>query len=80
MAWLYADFEAEGSDAERVAKLRLHLGEVSLEIGANLSIANRSRDNGPLVTYREGLIRRLHELDRVASAAGGGQFIKCRPV
>lgn len=56
MAWTYSDWvtKATGS-AERLSRLRLHLQEVTDQIGASYSLPGISMSKGELVAYADRL-------------------------
>ncbi len=81
MAYTYSAYEEEASDSARLTMLRQHISEVQAEIGANLKIEGRSRDNAPFVDYLTNVLRpRFTELRSSAAASTGGQFTKWRAV
>lgn len=73
MNWQYANYESEPDAASRLAMLRLHLAEVSLKIGPDVSQGDASRSSGSLAGYREQLARRLAELERRAAMRTAGR-------
>lgn len=65
MAWSYAEFEAEATNADRLSMLRQHLGEVSTAIANAYQLKGRSQDSTALVTYQTRLYERLRELEGI---------------
>lgn len=80
MAWTYHDFEEQGSASARLTRLNQHITEVRAEIGPNLGIAGRSRQNDVLNNYLTTLYARQKELSASAAAASGGLFTRGRPI
>ena len=70
MAWSYADYETESTDAARLTKLRQHIAEVEAAVGADTSAHGYSRSNSSLESKLTRLHQRRQELERsVGSSA-----------
>ena len=87
MAWTYADFESQPTNAAMLTRLRLHITEVSVEFGPDLSINDRSRSNQYLVDYLILLNKRREQLEGVVgvvidpdAARVRSSFVRARPV
>lgn len=65
MAWTYADYEEQSTDALRLARLRQHISEVSQAMGPSVSADGKSRDTGSLATYLGMLRDRRKELEAI---------------
>lgn len=76
MAYTYGDYESQSTDALRLARLRLHIAEVTQKISAATSGDGMSRDPSSLVTYMEQLQTRRRELESVTGNYGGISQIK----
>ncbi len=78
MAWAYADYESQASDADRLSRLRLHIDEVSAKISAAVSDGPASRSTDGLVNYLTTVLTpRRQELERrTASAAGRHSLVR----
>lgn len=78
MAWSYADFETQTTDADRLTRLRLHIAEVEAAIDADLSAMGRGVSHQTLNAKMDRLYRRRAELEALVSATTTGGFIRGR--
>jgi hypothetical protein len=77
MAWTYADYEEQPTDAARLARLRQHITEVGQQIQANRTSGDQKRENDALMEYLDRVLAaRRRELE--AAAANGGRFARGR--
>jgi hypothetical protein len=77
-AWQYADWRSMSSDAERLARLRLHIEEVTQKMGPDVSGGGMSVSSGNL----DGMLQRLEDEERSLASAvasqsgsGGGTYV-----
>lgn len=63
MAWTYSDWITQGGTTQRVARLRLHIQEVSEQLTAKMGHSGREFDPDLLRTYRKELMEELNRLD-----------------
>lgn len=86
MAWSYQDYESQSTNAARLTRLRLHIGEVSAYIGVDMSSAAGSVSHGGLTQYLQMLSKRRAELEQLTGAydsdspAATGTMVRIRPV
>lgn len=64
VAWTYHDYEEQTSDTARLTRLRLHIGEVSAAMTADVTADGKSRSAGNLRAYLADLQTRRRELER----------------
>lgn len=71
MNWTYSDWRSQGSAAARLARLRLHMQEVSDAIASAQSLAKdgASKSTHDYVGYLAELQREEHRLEMKADAA-----------
>lgn len=73
MAWTYAAFEEQGTDAARLAMLNQHITEVRAEIAPDVSDGEVSVNRGSMKPYLDTLNARRKELEaQVGRARNGG--------
>lgn len=71
MAYTYHNWSSQSSDDERLRVLRLHIDEVSLQMGPNLSSGGHSRATDTINNYLDRLYKQRDILERrVAGNAG----------
>ncbi|MFN4838746.1 MAG: hypothetical protein ACK5MB_00065 [Phycisphaerales bacterium] len=78
MMWQYADWRGYSSDAERLARLRLHIVEVTQKIGPDVSGGNMSVASGSLTSLLNMLIEEERMLAAVVgdgNGGGGGTYV-----
>lgn len=75
MAYTYADYESESTDALRLSRLRLHIAEVSADMGASISADGKSRNTQTLVDYLRMLKDRREDLERATGESSRGPRI-----
>jgi heme oxygenase len=63
MAWTYADFESQASDALRLARLRLHMAEIHAAIDANVTAGTSGVSHDVLIAKLDRCTGRLRELE-----------------
>jgi hypothetical protein len=85
MAWTYADYEAQSTDALRLERLRSHIGEVSAAMQPNVASGGNSVDRDTLQPYLRDLQSRRAELEKSVGPAADsarlkGSFVRMRPV
>lgn len=80
MAWTYAAFEEEATDAARLAMLNQHITEVRGSVQPDLTDGEVAINRGQMVTYLSALVKRRAELEaRVSRARGPVYLQKNRP-
>lgn len=80
MAWSYQDYEAQTTDADRLTRLRLHIGEVQAAIRPNVEADGDAVSSEHLVRYlNDVLVPRRRELERIAGT-GRITFVQGVPV
>lgn len=69
MAWTYSDYESQATPALKLARLELHIAEVSAGAGgAAVAGDGRSRDPRAITEYLQFLKERRTELRRESGA------------
>lgn len=70
MAYTYHNWSSQTSDADKLSRLRLHIDEVSAQMGPNLSSGGHSRSTDSLNNYLDKLYKQRDILEgRVAGSA-----------
>lgn len=73
MAYAYADWAQQPQPADRYARLNLHIGEVSAQMGVDYASDGTSANRGALTQYLTLLMAeraRLEKLPGVGASAG----------
>lgn len=79
MAYTYHDFESDiYTEAERLSRLKLHIGEVQLQMGPDVAADGKSRSIGGLVEYLRMLREKLTELEQGPSQQTAGGVSRLR--
>jgi hypothetical protein len=81
MPWQYGDFDDAATyptAALKLARLRLHIGEVRGAISADVSSDGKSRSSGNLVTYLNTLVEERKELEQSPALMNAGGLVKLR--
>lgn len=78
MAYVYADFETYSDAASRLARLRLHIAEVSATLGPDMSSAAGSVSHSSTVEYLAHLNTRRVDLENETLAGRGATFVTGR--
>lgn len=80
MAWSYADYETQTTDALRLSRLRLHIAEVEAAIDADLTAMGRGVAHQTLNDKMNRLQKRRAELEAIVAATDstGGFFVRGR--
>lgn len=68
MAWTYADWRAQTTEAGQLERLRLHMGEVSNEVSAAITAGSKSRDSSQLNDYLANLEENARRLERITGS------------
>lgn len=72
MAYSYANWASQGTPAARLARLNLHIDEVSAQMGPDVASLGHSRSLGSLVQYHATLMQRQKELQMAVGGIAGG--------
>lgn len=74
--WVHHDWRSEAGDAARLAKLKLHLAEVTLRIAEKVNSEGQGVDSKNVLEYYESLKEEARELqervDATSGTRGGG--------
>lgn len=80
MAWTYSDWRSQSTAAQQLARLNLHMQEVSDKIGAEVGASGYQRSSHALTNYLELLETQRVGLSSAAATGGGvafGRFTGC---
>lgn len=79
MAWTYADWESQTSDASRLSRLRLHIAEVVQHVGPEVAGGGMSKGSSSLTSYLRDLRSEATRLqERVERSTGGVTLARLR--
>lgn len=79
MGWSYADWAEQPTAALRLARLRLHISEVSQRQGGAASVSAQGRSMAPDTTYLSMLLGQRDALERQAGSGKRGLVRMVRP-
>lgn len=72
MAWTYSDWRSQTTTAAQIARLKLHIQELTDAFGPNVSGSDMSVDRSALPQMIQALELKLAELERSPSLRVGG--------
>ena len=72
MAWTYSDYRQQGTLNAQIARLDLHIQEVTDAITADVSSDGKSMSSGNLVTLRDSLTKERERMAGMPGASGVG--------
>lgn len=72
MAWTYSDWRSQTTTAAQIARLKLHLQEVTDAFGPNVSGSDMSVDRSELRQLIADLEQKLADLERSPTSRIGG--------
>jgi hypothetical protein len=75
MAWLYSNWRSETTPAAQLAKLNLHLQELSDAVTAEISGDGKSRSSNAIAQMVQRLEEQREKLQRRVGLIGGGVSI-----